>query len=423
MPKLAMTQETGTILQWYKNEGESVEAGEPLLEVMTNKINIDVESYVDGILHKRLFEAGDEVPVLDVIAYIGGADESLPDPSMNVSRETTLNEPADAVTNQTSLDNKDEPQSRVRATPAARAEARKLGISLANIQGTGPRSRIQREDVVAYAETRVSESTTTPSERRTEPQENQKRVEIQVVRNVERETTSSQIVPYRGMRKIIGQRMAESAFQAPHVTLVREIDVSETIALRSRLLPIVERQTGTKLSLNTMVLFATAHALTKHPNVNATWGSADEIVQHDEVHLGTAVAAPQGLLVPVIHSAQSFSLAGISERVSRLVQDARNGKLSPDALQGGTFTVSNLGMFGIEAFNPIINSPQVAILGVGASIEKPVVQDGNVVVRPMLTLNLSFDHRVLDGAEAAMFLQTLADILVHPDELLVSLHA
>ncbi|UNO50857.1 dihydrolipoamide acetyltransferase family protein [Alicyclobacillus acidoterrestris] len=424
MPKLAMTQEMGTILQWYKREGDWVEAGEPLLEVMTNKINMDVESYVDGVLRKRLYEEGAEVPVLNVIAYIGDADEPLPDNNsgeLSVSSDLSHSETSAAHHPQKSV------STRVRATPAARAVARKLGVLLTDVRGTGPNNRIQREDVEAFAISRPSCSTTTPAERRLASR-TASQTESSIHVTPEDNLTAAPVdscsrVPYHGLRKMVGDRMATSASQAPHVTLVREIDVTQTLELRRRLMPIVEEQTGAHLSLNTMVLFATAHALAKHPNVNATWASKDEIIQHHSVHLGMAVAAPRGLMVPVIHFANTLSILALSEQASQLVKRARNGALTPDDLEGGTFTMSNLGMFGIESFNPIINFPQVAILGVGALIEKPIVENGAIVVRPMLTLNLSFDHRVLDGADAAKFLQTVADYLTCPDELFVALHA
>ncbi|GEO27890.1 dihydrolipoamide acetyltransferase component of pyruvate dehydrogenase complex [Alicyclobacillus acidoterrestris] len=424
MPKLAMTQEMGTILQWYKREGDWVEAGEPLLEVMTNKINIDVESYVDGVLRKRLYEEGAEVPVLNVIAYIGDADEPLPDESVNVAVSADSNHPETHA-----APHLQKPvATRVRATPAARAVARKLGILLTDVQGTGPNNRIQREDVEAFAISRPSCSTATPAERRIVSRTTSQTESSVHVNPKDNPMTATPLdsfsrVPYRGLRKMVGDRMATSVSEAPHVTVVREINVSQTIELRRRLMPMVEEQTSAHLSLNTMVLFATAHALMKHPNVNATWASKDEIIEHHSVHLGMAVAAPQGLLVPVIHFANTLSILALSEQASQLVKKARNGTMAPNDLEGGTFTISNLGMFGIESFNPIINLPQVAILGVGSLIEKPIVENGNIVVRPMLTLNLSFDHRVLDGADAAKFLQTVANYLTCPDELFVALHA
>jgi pyruvate dehydrogenase E2 component (dihydrolipoamide acetyltransferase) len=415
MPKLAMTQETGTILQWYKAEGDTVETGEPILEVMTNKINIDVESYHDGILLKHLYEEGAEVPVLEAIAYI--SDEE---------------------------DEKDEIHAQVRATPAARVLARAQGINLQNVPGSGNLGRIHKEDVQALIEKRDSSVVTPPSERK-----NGKRLSSQTslpddtplinndsVTNNEQltnnglATNNSQltkqkaktgsllpgdtIVNLSGTRRIIGARMAESALQSPHVTLMLEIDMLLSTELRKQLMPLVEEQTGIRLSLNTIILKAAANVLRTHPNVNATWGAENELVYHKAVNLAMAVAVPGGLVAPVIHDADRKGYCELSVSTKQLSELARTQKLPLAAFENGTFTVSNLGMYGIEQFTPIINPPQVAILGVGAVIEKPVAVNGSVEVRPRMALSLSFDHRALDGAEAANFLKDLKQVLELP---------
>lgn len=426
MPKLAMTQETGTILQWYKSVGDAVRVGEPLLEVMTNKVNVEVESYVDGVLLKRLFEEGAEVPVLDVIGYIGKAGEAIPtqDAPQQSAAAAALPTATDApVAAASEAKAQSDETGSVRATPAARALARQHGVYLAEVRGTGALGRIHREDVEAFIEHRQAQSAPTPAERRHQespaaavPAKSPVKTSSSPAPSMEQDAT---VVPLTEMRRIIGAHMAESAYTAPHVTLVVEADMQALSDLRQQLLPSIEAETGARLSVNTVLLKAVASVLHRYPNVNATWGEGAQLIQHRSVHLGMAVSVPNGLLVPVVRDADRLGLAELTERAKQVSDAARNQKLSPDDLQGGTFTVSNLGMFEIEEFTPIINQPQVAILGVGNIIEKPVAREGQVVIRPQMKLSLSFDHRALDGAEAAMFLRDVKRTLEQPLSMLV----
>ncbi|MDQ0191206.1 2-oxo acid dehydrogenase subunit E2 [Alicyclobacillus cycloheptanicus] len=431
MPKLAMTQESGTILQWFKTEGETVRVGEPLLEVMTNKVNIEVESYTEGVLLKRLYEAGTEVPVLDVIAYIGEAGEPVPtneaaplpsggeNAAVPSASDTSAANARPSSNEPGARDAASDAGQKVRATPAARALARAHGVPLQQIQGSGHLGRIHREDVQAYLEQRIALENASPAQRRSKPRATADAPEAKAARQVTADTDDQTVVPLTGMRRVIGQRMAESAFQAPHVTLCLEVDMRAASELRTQLIPLVEAETGTRLSMNTLILKTVARVLRKHPNVNATWAQENALVQHRSVNLGMAVSVPGGLLVPVIPGADRLGLGELAAKASELADRARAQKLSPDDLQGGTFTVSNLGMFGIEEFTPIINQPQVAILGVGSMIEKPTVHNGQVVIGPQMKLSLSFDHRALDGAEAAMFLRDVKQSLESPMSLLL----
>lgn len=221
-----------------------------------------------------------------------------------------------------------------------------------------------------------------------------------------------------GMRKVIADRMVQSKQTAPHVTMASEVDMSRVKELRISLLPIVEKQTGFRLSYTEILMKATAVALARHPQINVSL-EGDEIVQHNYVHLGLAVAIPDGLLVPVIKDVLAKGLAELTQNAKEIGQRARDNKLLPEQMRGSTFTISNVGMYAVDMFTPVINQPESAILGVGRMNDKPVVVSGSVEIRPMMTLSLSFDHRVIDGAPAAAFLTELKDILENPYELLV----
>lgn len=421
MPKLAMTQETGIIIQWYKSEGDFVEVGEPLFEAMTNKVNIDVESYDQGVLLKQLYQAGAEVVVLEVIGYIGQPGEQIPD-ALHQGQSQNAH-PAEATENPVTgphpLPNYAVDNGPVRATPSARALARTYGANLTLISGSGKNGRIHREDVTAFVEGHKAELPDSQREiemgKPLEPSVESHDVTSEQKTSVRR---YEQVVPLSGIRKVIGQRMSQSAFNAPHVTLTMEVDMFAATELRKQMMPIVEKQTAVRLSMNTIILKCAASVLRKYPNVNSTWHGNDELVLHQAVHLGMAVATPNGLFVPVIYDADQLGLSELTIATTQLAERARTNTLAPDTLQGGTFTVSNLGMYGIEGFTPIINTPQVAILGVGCIIEKPVAIQGNVQIRPQMTLSLSFDHRALDGSDAAQFLRDIKNTLEQPMMLL-----
>lgn len=226
------------------------------------------------------------------------------------------------------------------------------------------------------------------------------------------------MIKLQGMRKIIAQRMSQSAYTAPHVTITTTVDMTAAKAMRTELLPIVEKQTGLRLSYTEILLKAISACLVKHPNLNARWEN-EEVVLQDHTNIGLAVSVKDGLLVPVIFEAERMGLAELVRKSKEVAGKARDNKLKPEDLSGGTFTVSNLGMYAVDSFTPIINQPEVAILGVGQIQDKPAVIGGQVLVRPMMTLSLSFDHRVVDGAPAAAFLTELKTVLEQPYQLLV----
>ncbi len=444
MPKLSMTMETGTVLQWFKQEGDDVREGDLLLEVLTDKINIEVEAYASGKLLKIYYGADEVVPVNQVIGYIGAEGENVPDapPSAGDAggQAEAAEEAGQAADGADAAVDGHAAGDKVRATPAARRVARENGIALHGVKGTGERGRIHRADVEqALAQGKQTEPKATPLAKKLAQAEgialesvtgsgvNGKVVKADVEQHQRgiaaqaAEATPAALpekVKLDGMRKVIAQRMVQSAFTAPHVTLVTEVDMHASIAMRTALLPVIEKRTGLRLSYTEIIMKAVAHALAQHPKVNASLQD-DAIVYHQQVNVGLAVAVPNGLLVPVVKQADQQGLAELTANCKRLSSLARENKLLPEHMSGGTFTISNLGMYAIDAFTPIINQPESAILGVGRINEKPVGVAGKIELWPMMTLSLSFDHRVMDGAPAAEFLQAVKETLENPYQLMV----
>ncbi len=452
MPKLSSTMQVGTLLQWFKNEGDSVDVGEPLFEIMTDKINIEVESYDEGILLKKYFDEDSEVPINHVVGFIGEAGEKVPDAApgeagsakeqadSSDSRQPQTEDLAEqGITETTSLevknDSTDEIVSagKVRATPAARRVSREENVALENIPGSGPNGRIHQSDVIAFVSSKAT-SKATPLAKKVAQAEG---VELQDVTgtgaggkiqraDVENAKQSALVpaatagkrVKMEGIRKVVAQRMLQSKTTAPHVTLTTEVDMSQAMSMRSQLLEPIEQQTGFRLSYTEIILKAAAFSLLQHPNVNVSL-EGNEIVYKNDINIGLAVAVDNGLMVPVIKNADQKGLSALTAESKRLGKSARSNQLKPNEMSGGTFTVSNLGMYAIDAFTPVINQPESAILGVGRIAEKPVGVDGVIVLRPMMVLSLSFDHRVIDGAPAAAFLTELKQALEQPYKLLV----
>ncbi|MXQ52377.1 dihydrolipoamide acetyltransferase family protein [Shimazuella alba] len=404
MPKLGMTMETGTIMKWLVQEGEEVTAGDIILEVMTNKINIEVEAYETGTMLKILYEEGEEVPVNQAIAYIGKKGEEVGEfsqPTMNSQLNSQVTE--DKKSEEPVTEKKEKNGGKSRATPSARKLAREHDLQLTEIQGTGPNGRIHRKDVKAHIDNQIDTLPSVAYEDLAQKVEHKKDTETFKV---------------TGMRKIIGDRMKQSISQAPHVTLHSEVDMSEAIRLRQQLLPIIEEKIGLRISYTEIILKAVGVTLRDHPMMNATLVNG-EIYLNSRIDIGLAVSHSDGLLVPVIQGVDRLGMAQLSEQSKKLARAAREGKLIPNQLQGGTFTVSNLGMYRVDQFTPIINLPETAILGVGQIKERPIGVNSEIVLKPMMSLSLSFDHRTVDGAPAAAFLTQLVDTLEHPANLLV----
>ncbi|HEX7409176.1 MAG TPA: dihydrolipoamide acetyltransferase family protein [Candidatus Binatia bacterium] len=367
MPKFGLTMQEGKIQQWFKAEGDAIETGQPLFEVETEKVLYEVEAPASGVVAKLLYPLESTVPCAKAVAVIavGGEDPaaiakayaSTKAPETGASTLPHAAAPASQRTAST-------PAGAIVATPAARKLAKERGIDLATVKGTGPGGRITREDVEAAA-------------------------------------AMPQGTPLHGMRKSIADRMFKSLQSTAQLTITTEADVTPLVARREQL------KKEFNLTFTDMLIEAVAGALVAHPRLRLTV-EGDLIQPHEEVNVGIAVALDEGLMVPVIRHADTKSLQQIADESRRLAEKARAGSLGVDEVSGGTFTITNLGMYGIDAFTPIINQPQIAILGVGRIVPKPAVHDGQIAIRSMMTLSLTFDHRIVDGAPAAAFLQDVA---------------
>nr|MBC7245958.1 2-oxo acid dehydrogenase subunit E2 [Chloroflexota bacterium] len=370
MPKTGMTQETGTIVQWFYKEGDHVEKGEPLLEVMTDKVNLQVEAPASGVLKGIKAFPNDVVPVTQVIAYITEpgeeivAERAAVAPSAEVVAEVERHEP---VVESKAKATPGVPE-KIKATPVARRLAREHGIDLAKIAGKGPGGAITKADVLQAAE-RPAAPVPLP-------------------------VREAKAIPLVGRRRIIAERMQQSAREAPHIALSIEVDMSAAEKARYG------------ASYTALLVHVVARVLRKHPLLNSTL-QGDQIVLLDDINIGVAVATDEGLIVPVVKNADTKLLADIDAEINELTRRARAGKLTLDDVTGGTFTISNLGMFGIPYFRAIINPPEAAILAVGAIVKRPVVIDDGIHIRPIMTLTVSADHRILDGVAVANFLQEL----------------
>lgn len=409
MPKLSSTMDQGTITTWLKEEGDTVAVGDAIFEVMTDKIAIEVEAYDEGILLKKYIEAGESAPVNSVIAYIGKANESVPEKIAAADNDINglTNEKESTEKPETALVSGEDPAEethKIRATPAARRIAREQNISLDNIAGTGPRGRIQAKDVVNTANLSLEQNEKSGDSRKSDgfKEEN--------------------FMPWKGMRKVIADNMVASKQTAPHVTMNASVDCRNLVKLRKEMLPLVEEKVQERLSYLEIIAKAVTIALKTYPIFNAHV-TEEGIYQYTNVDLGIAVALEEGLIVPVVQNAQQKGLAELTQEIKMLTRKARNQELSSEYLQSGTFTISSLGKSRVQAFSPIIRLPEAAILGVGGmySTEKVKVVDEKLQIKeiPMMDLSLSFDHRAADGAPAAEFLSLIVELLEEPIRLLL----
>jgi pyruvate dehydrogenase E2 component (dihydrolipoamide acetyltransferase) len=415
MPKVDMVMETGTFVEWLKDEGETVEKGAPLFVIMTDKASIEIESPASGILGGVSAQPDDVIPVTEVIAYVLEPGEDLPaTPKVGtVTQADSTDEPAPQATMAGQAPEGVEAGKasgdKVRATPVARRLAAELRVELGQIVGRGPRGRIHKADVLAFAEQRAQAPAAAmppapaPDLAVPLPPARQKRA-----------------VPLAGPRKIIADRMAHSAFTAPHITLTLSVDMSEAARLRAYSMQAIQERTGLRLSYTAILARAVASILPRHPYLNASL-NGNEIILWDEVHLGIATSLSPGetsqddyLIVPVIRGADTKDLEQLVLDLGDLVERARAKRLTPAEMSGSTFTISNLGMFGIESFTAIINPPEAAILAVGKIVDTPVDIEGQIESRPMMQITLSADHRIVDGAAGARFLAELKATLENP---------
>lgn len=419
MPRLSDTMEEGNIVSWLKKEGDSVSPGDILAEVETDKATMELESFFDGTLLYIGVKSG-PVPVDGIIAIIGDKSEDYKkilaeaqsDETPVKEEVTTAPQAKEEATQTVSTVAQAVPQavvastpisegdSRVKASPLAKSMAQEAGINIANLAGSGDNGRITKKDVESYI---------------SNPPAGAANIHAAGAQPI---TTVSNVdygdMPVSQMRKVIAKRLSESMFTAPHFYLTIEIDMDNAIAARQA----INADGATKISFNDFVVKASAAALRKHPMINSSW-MGDKIVVHEAINIGVAVAVQDGLLVPVINNADRKSLSYINAEVKALAGKAKEKKLQPQEMQGNTFTISNLGMFDIDEFTAIINTPDACILAVGSIAVKPVVKNGQIVVGNIMKVTLSCDHRVVDGATGAQFLQTFKAMLENPVKILV----
>lgn len=436
MPALGMSQDTGLLVAWLKEEGDTVEKGDLLMEVETDKTTVEIEAQASGTLSGVRAGTGDSVPVGDVIAYILAPGEDLPADQAT----TTSSAPSDQSDQSDSRSDGGTAPS-VRATPVAERMAAIHDLDLTQVSATG--DRITRADIEAFL-ARDGESATengvendvilaSPKARRL-AQEKQVDLSLITGSGPDGAVITDDVLTYTSpapaqaapqttpdmsdvqtgrMWQTMARRLTESWQTVPHFYLKRDLDASAMIAWRTGL----KARSEVKITYTDLLVKAVAVALGQHPHVNGTW-NGEGVMFNTDVNVGLAVAVDEGLLVPVIHQADTLGVEGLATRRSAIVEAAQGGKLKPADLQGGTFTISNLGMFGIDTFDAIVNPPQAAILAVGRITERVVPHNGEVITRPMMTLTLSCDHRVIDGARGARFLDTLCTLLETPLSLL-----
>ncbi|MHA7059708.1 pyruvate dehydrogenase complex dihydrolipoamide acetyltransferase [Aquimarina sp. M1] len=409
MPRLSDTMEEGTVAAWLKKVGDTVEEGDILAEIETDKATMEFESFYNGTLLHIGIEQGQTAPVDALLAIIGpdGTDISGLKDGVSTSKttETKKEEPVKEekeATKSTSSESDSSSGERIFASPLAKKIAADKGIDLSQVKGTGDHGRIVKKDIESF---KPSEATS--AKESSKPAAASPSPSIQTFTPAGEE--SYEEVKNSQMRKAIAKSLSASKFTAPHYYLTIEVDMQNAMASRKH----INELPDTKVSFNDMVVKACAMALKKHPQVNTQW--ADDVTKYAKhITIGVAVAVPDGLVVPVLPFTDQMSLTQIGADVKELAVKARNKKLSPQEMSGSTFTVSNLGMFGIQEFTSIINQPNSAILSVGTIVEKPVVKDGQIVVGNTMKITLACDHRTVDGATGAQFLQTLKQYLENP---------
>ena len=412
MPRLSDTMTEGVLTQWLKQEGDTIHRGDVLAEIETDKATMELEAYDDGVLARILVPGGTTVPIGQPIAVIG--DDSATT-ATTPAPATPTDAPATPVPSHPEAPPAASETRRVppvRTSPLARALAREHGINVTTIAGTGPGGRIVRADVESAIAAQPTVSSPAPTPPATPPT-----AAPSLPPDVAATATTANAasgddekIPLTAVRRITAQRLTDSA-AAPHFYLTSVVDAAELVAFRAELN--TQLAAGMKVTVTDLLIRACAVTLRTHPQANSSWGG-DHLLRHRRIHVGSAVALDDGLIVPVIRDADRKSVSEIAAEAHALAERARAGKLTPDEFTGGTFTISNLGMYGIDHFTAVINPPEAAILAVGAATEEPVVRDGRMVATTTMKLTLSIDHRVLDGATAAAFLRDLVRLLEQP---------
>jgi len=393
LPKIDEAMTEGKILEWLVKGGEEVEAGTILFTLETEKVTWEVESPAAGILSKHLAEAGDVIKVGKIVAYILHAGEEIPQTQED---KTSSDQESDR---ETTDDGKDagtpvhvmSPSNKMKASPIAKKIARDHHIDLTSVTGTGPDGRIKKIDVMNYLE--------------------REKKSIEIPQGEEKRST--EYIELSSMRKTIARRMTESFQSVPHFFLTVEIDTGELKKAKEKLAKNIEDITSKRLTYTDLFIKIVSKSVENNPDINVQW-TDDGVVRLNEINIGIAVNVDNGLVVPVLRETSKKSLAEITLDRFDLVERARDGKLLPNEMKGGSLTISNLGMYGIDHLCPIINPPESCILGIGQTVERPVSQDGEIVIRPITKFTLSIDHRVLDGAIGSSFLQSIRMLTENP---------
>ncbi|WP_369360691.1 dihydrolipoamide acetyltransferase family protein [Priestia megaterium] len=403
MPKLGMAMKEGTVSTWNKKVGDSVSKGDMIASINSEKIEMDIEAPQDGVILDILVQEDVGVPPGTIICYVGKPNEQLTEqnrsanelqaPKNEVAAATSLEEPpANAAP---SKKNKET----VRISPIARKIAESENLNVETIKGTGPKGRITKADVEKVLAERASEASHPPAER-------------------DNPAINKETLPLAGMRKVIASRMHNSLLNSAQLTINMKADVTDLLSLQREIKDVTQQRHKVKISLTDFIARAVVLSLQEHKQMNSAYID-NEIQLYNHVHLGMAVALENGLVVPVMQHAEKMSLVELAAEIKTRAADARQGQLSTDRMQGSTFTITNLGAYGVEYFTPVLNPPETGILGVGATEDVPMYKGDELQKRNLLPLSLTFDHRVLDGAPAANFLGTIKQYLEQPILLLL----
>jgi len=421
MPRLSDTMTEGVIAGWQKNVGDSVKKGDVLADIETDKATMELESYKDGVLLYQGAKAGEKIQVNDLLCIIGKAGTDITPILAAVKSGASTTAPVSVATQQAPVptapatENSVAAQAvvnegRIFASPLAKKLAAEKGVDLQYVKGSGDNGRITKSDVDGFIATPAPTASVASAPVASPASSSPKPAVASALAGV----VSYEDVPVSQMRKVIARRLSESLFTAPHFFLTMRIDMDAAVAARAKMNEVA----AAKISFNDMVLKATAMSLKQHPKVNSSW-LGDSIRYNHHINIGVAVAVDEGLLVPVVRFADTKSLSQIGTEVKEYAQKAKDKKLQPADWEGSTFTISNLGMFGIDQFTAIINPPDACILAVGGISQEPVVKNGQIIPGNVMNVTLSCDHRVVDGATGAAFLQTLKQLLEEPVRMLV----
>ena len=454
MPKLGVDMQEGEIIEWKKQEGDVVNEGDILLEIMSDKTNMELEAEDSGVLLKITRQAGETVPVTEVIGYIGAEGEVVADNAASAPAAEAAPQVEEVATVEAPVVAAQAPVvhegGKVRATPKARKVARELGIDLAQVPGTGAKGRVHADDVENF---KGAQPKATPLARKiaadlgidlatvsgtgfggkitkedvlaiSAPAQVKEAAAASVVEAKPEKVLPEgvEVIPMSAMRKAISKGMTHSYLTAPTFTLNYDVDMTNLMALRKQVLDPIMNKTGMKVTFTDLIGLAVVRTLMKeeHRYLNASLiDDAKNIELHKFVNLGIAVGLDDGLIVPVVHGADKMSLSDFVVASKDVIKKAQAGKLKAAEMSGSTFSITNLGMFGTKSFNPIINQPNSAILGVSSTIEKPVVVNGEIVIRPIMSLGLTIDHRVVDGMAGAKFMKDLKELIENPISMLI----